>query len=123
MIELGPNRYGKSAIRLVKIVREARRHDVRDLTVTSPSKVTSARAYTAGDNANVVATDTMKNTVYALAPEHLTGAIEAFALVLARHYVEVRRSSGPRCDRRAPLDADPTGGGPAPRRLHALRRR
>ena len=33
MIELGPNRYGKSAIRLVKVIRGLERHQVRDLTV------------------------------------------------------------------------------------------
>ena len=47
-----------------------------------------AASYTDGDNSLVIATDTMKNTVYAFAPEHLTGAIEAFALVLARHFLD-----------------------------------
>ena len=31
--QLGANRYGKSAIRLVKVVRGPDRHEVRDLTV------------------------------------------------------------------------------------------
>jgi urate oxidase len=87
MIELGPNRYGKSAIRLVKVIRHADRHEVRDLTVAIVLEGAFAAAHTEGDNANVVATDTMKNTVYAFAREHLTGAIERFGLVLARHFV------------------------------------
>jgi urate oxidase len=33
-----------------------------------------------------VATDTMKNTVYALAREHLTGSIERYGHVLAHHF-------------------------------------
>ncbi|HEY8987646.1 MAG TPA: urate oxidase, partial [Candidatus Limnocylindrales bacterium] len=44
-------------------------------------------SYSAGDNSGVIATDTMKNTVYALAGEHLTGSIESFGLVLGRHFL------------------------------------
>jgi urate oxidase len=94
-IELGPNRYGKSAIRLVKVIRDGPRHAVRDLTVDIALEGDFAAAHTADDNAHVVATDTMKNTVYALAPKHLTGSIERFGLVLARHHLgpaQVRRA-------------------------------
>jgi urate oxidase len=87
VIELGPNRYGKSAIRLVKVVRHPDRHEVRDLTVGIVLEGDFGAAHTEGDNAKVVATDTMKNTVYAFAREHLTGAVERFGLVLARHFV------------------------------------
>jgi urate oxidase len=87
--ELGANRYGKSAIRLVKVVRGPDRHDVRDLTVAIALEGEFAASYVDGDNTNVVATDTMKNTVYALAGEHLTGPIEAFGMVLADHFLEV----------------------------------
>ncbi len=87
--ELAANRYGKSAIRLVKIVRGADRHEVRDLTVAITLDGDFAAAYVEGDNSLVIATDTMKNTVYALAREHLTGPIEAFGTVLARHFVAI----------------------------------
>ena len=39
MIELGPNRYGKSAIRLVKIIRHADRHEVRDLITATVARL------------------------------------------------------------------------------------
>jgi urate oxidase len=87
--ELAANRYGKSAIRLVKIVRGAEGHAVRDLTVAISLEGDFASSYVEGDNSLVVATDTMKNTVYAFAREHLTGAVEAFGTVLARHFVAV----------------------------------
>jgi urate oxidase len=48
-----------------------------------------ASAHVDADNANVVATDTMKNTVYAFAPEHLHGSIERFGHVLARHFAGI----------------------------------
>lgn len=86
MIELGPNRYGKSGIRLVKVVRRADRHQVRDLTVSVALEGAFEAAHVAGDNSDVVATDTMKNTVYAFAREHLVGPIEGFGLALARHF-------------------------------------
>ena len=115
MTELGPNRYGKSAIRLVKVVREPDRHVVRDLTVAVSLEGDFGAAHTDGDNANVVATDTMKNTVYALAPEHLTGAIEAFGRVLAEHFAAIpqveRATIAIREHRWVPI---PTELGPAP---------
>jgi urate oxidase len=86
VIELGPNRYGKSAIRLVKVIRDPDRHTLRDLTVAVALEGDFGAAHVAGDNASVVATDTMKNTVYAFAREHLTGSIERFGHVLARHF-------------------------------------
>jgi urate oxidase len=87
VIELGPNRYGKQAIRLVRLIREGERHTVRDLTVAVMLDGEFAAAHTDGDNADVIATDTMKNTVYAFAREHLTGAIERFGHVLATHFL------------------------------------
>lgn len=87
MIELGENRYGKAGIRLVKLVREAEGHRVRDLTVAVALEGDFEAAHTRGDNTAVVATDTMKNTVYALAKDHLTGSIEAFGLGLCRHFL------------------------------------
>jgi urate oxidase len=89
--QLGANRYGKSAIRLVKVVRGPDRHEVRDLTVAIALEGEFAASYVDGDNTNVVATDTMKNTVYALAGEHLTGPIEAFGMVLAQHFLDVNQ--------------------------------
>ena len=87
--ELAANRYGKSAIRVVKIVRGTDRHAVRDLTVSIALEGDFASSYVDGDNSLVVATDTMKNTVYAFAREHLTGPVEAFGTVLARHFVAI----------------------------------
>lgn len=86
MFELGANRYGKSRIRLVTVTREPDRHVLRDLTVDVALEGDFTAAHVDGDNTNVVATDTMKNTVYAFARDRLTGAPEAFGLELARHF-------------------------------------
>ena len=85
--ELGENRYGKSRIRLVTVRRGASQHELRDLTVAVELEGDFDAAHTRGDNAGVIATDTMKNTVYAFARDRLTGAPEAFGLELARHFI------------------------------------
>ena len=114
MIELGSNRYGKSAIRLVKVIRGPERHQLRDVTVAIALEGDFGTAHSEGDNSLVVATDTMKNTVYALAPEHLTGPIEVFGRALAEHFLvspQVARSTvSIREHRWLPI---PTDGGPA----------
>ena len=68
-IEMGPNRYGKARIRLVKVDRLPDRHVVRDLTVRIGLEGDFAAAHISGENGEVIATDTMKNTVYALAKD------------------------------------------------------
>ena len=89
MIELGANRYGKAAIRIVRVGRESDPHALRDLTVAVALEGDFTAAHTDGDNANVVATDTMKNTAYAFALDHLHGSIETYAAALAGHFLEV----------------------------------
>ena len=43
MTELGANRYGKSGIRLVKVVRGPDRHQVRDLTVAIAGQILAGK--------------------------------------------------------------------------------
>jgi urate oxidase len=89
MIELASNRYGKAAIRIVRVGRDTTPHALRDLTVAVALEGDFAAAHTDGDNSQVVATDTMKNTAYAYAATHLTGSAEAYATALARHFLEM----------------------------------
>ena len=88
MIELGANRYGKAAIRIVQVGRDTTPHTVHDLTVAVALEGDFTAAHTDGDNRLVVATDTMKNTAYAFAAEHLDGSIETYATELGRHFLE-----------------------------------
>jgi urate oxidase len=84
---LGPNSYGKSRIRLVKLRRREDRDDITDLTVAIRFEGEFTEAHVEGDNADVLPTDTMKNTVYALANAHPLADIESFGLDLARHFL------------------------------------
>jgi urate oxidase len=84
---LGANQYGKAETRVVRIYRDSAEHQIRDLNVSSALRGDFADAHVRGDQALVLPTDTQKNTVYAYAKEHGDGAIEDFALALARHFV------------------------------------
>ena len=88
MIELGANRYGKAAIRVVRVHRGAAGHRLHDLTVAIALEGDFASAHTDGDNSHVVATDTMKNTAYAFAKDHLDGSVEEYGRALAEHFLE-----------------------------------
>ncbi|MFF2274686.1 factor-independent urate hydroxylase [Agromyces sp. NPDC058126] len=84
-IVLGPNRYGKAEVRVVRVTRDTARHEIDDLNVTSQLQGDFAAAHLEGDNAHVVATDTQKNTIFAFARDGV-GAPEEFLLRLAEHF-------------------------------------
>lgn len=87
-ITIGDNQYGKAEVRLVHVTRHGDRHEIRDLNVSTALRGDFAAAHLVGDNSHVVATDTQKNTVYALAQQHGVAQIEEFGLRLGRHFVD-----------------------------------
>ena len=86
-IVLGPNQYGKAETRVVRVYRDTERHEIRDLNVSTLLRGDFAEAHTRGDQASVLPTDSQKNTCFAYAKEKGVGAIEDYALALARHFV------------------------------------
>jgi urate oxidase len=87
-VTLTANSYGKSDVRLVTVRRGPDRHELRDVTLSIRLEGDFAAAYTEGDNGGVVATDTMKNTVYALAADHPFEDVEDFGLALTDHLIQ-----------------------------------
>jgi urate oxidase len=87
MARLASNSYGKARIRLVKVIRHGDRHDVKDLTVGVRLEGDFEEAHVAGDNRKILPTDTMKNTVYALAGGVRIDQIEQFGIALAGHFL------------------------------------
>jgi urate oxidase len=81
------NAYGKAAVRLVKVDRAATAHVLHDLTVEVQLQGDFGPAHTAGDNSQVLPTDTMRNTVYALARQGPVDPPEEFGERLARHFL------------------------------------
>jgi urate oxidase len=86
-IVLGRAGYGKSEVRLVKVSRRPDGHDLRDLTVAVALEGDFDAAYVEGDNTGLLATDTMRNTVYALAKEEPIDDIESFGKRLVEHFL------------------------------------
>jgi urate oxidase len=81
------NRYGKARVRLVKVRRSSDPHELVDLTFDIQLEGAFDAVYLAGDNASCVATDTMKNTVYALARQDPLDQVESFSQRLADHFI------------------------------------
>lgn len=87
-IVLSQSNYGKSEVRIFKVNRQGNRHEVCDLNVNVSLEGDFEAAHTVGDNTGLLATDTMRNTVYALAKEHPFETVEEFGLALVNHFLE-----------------------------------
>ncbi len=81
------NSYGKSGVRILKIIRNADRHELMEFTVDIRLYGDFETAHTDGDNSLVLPTDTMKNTVYVLAKKHSFTSAEEFGKILSKHFV------------------------------------
>jgi urate oxidase len=84
---LSQSNYGKSEIRLVKVVRGEARHELSDVTVDVMLEGDFDAAHSEGDNSALIATDTMRNAVYVLAAKHDVSELEAFGRALVEHFV------------------------------------
>ncbi|OLP03442.1 urate oxidase [Mycolicibacterium porcinum] len=87
-IILGKNQYGKAENRVVRIYRDTPRHEIRDVTVSTCLRGDFSAAHLTGNQADVLPTDTQKQTAYAYAKEKGLLAIEDYGLDLARHFVD-----------------------------------
>lgn len=88
-MKLVDHRYGKSRVRVMKVLRDGATHTIKELDAAVALSGDFETSYTLpeGDNSRVVATDTMKNTVNVLAHEHLGHENERFALTLGGHFL------------------------------------
>jgi urate oxidase len=86
-IRLGENNYGKQRVRILQVSRQPGRHDIKELTLGIRLEGEFEAAHTEGDNRSVLPTDTMKNTVYALAKHHAIESPEEFCLRLTDHFL------------------------------------
>jgi urate oxidase len=85
---LGANQYGKAENRVVRIVRDTPRHQIRDLNVSTSLRGEFTEAHTTGDQSQVLPTDTQKNTAFAYAKLHGISSPEDYALALGRRLLD-----------------------------------
>jgi urate oxidase len=94
-VRLNAHRYGKSRVRVLKVLRDGDLHTIKELSARVLLEGEFDRSFTAADNAEVVATDTMKNTINVLAHDHLGAENEPFARRVSEHflgrYVQISR--------------------------------
>lgn len=82
--------YGKHRVRISKIRRDPSRpnhHELIEASVNVELEGEFDAAYTDADNQSIVATDTCKNTVYAIGKDDDFLSIETFVARLAEHFI------------------------------------
>lgn len=94
-VKMGANNYGKADVRLFKVFRDAPRHEIKDVWVRVAMEGDFDAAHVSGDNTDLLATDTVRNTIYGLAVDGFTGSVEDYGKTLIRHFV----SQGPKVAR------------------------
>ena len=81
--------YGKDNVKFLKVKKDKTNpkiHEIMEATVCVLLKGDFEVSYTEADNAPIVPTDTVKNTILILARKHDTFPIEKFAAILALHF-------------------------------------
>jgi urate oxidase len=94
-MKLIAHNYGKAKVRVLKVFRAGAIHSIKELDVQVMLHGDFDASYTKADNALVVATDSIKNTVNVLAKQKLGAETEPFGILLGEHflakYKQVRR--------------------------------
>jgi urate oxidase len=90
MASVAAARYGKDNVRVYKVERDEKTgfQTVTEMTVCVLLEGAIEVSYTHADNSVVVATDSMKNTVYIKAKENPVTPPELFASILGTHFIE-----------------------------------
>lgn len=88
-VKLGANNYGKAEVQMMKVFRDTPRHEIKDVRVRVAMYGDFEAAHAAGDNTDLVATDTVRNTIYALAKVGFGSSIEEFGKELVAHFAQV----------------------------------
>ncbi|CAM1510004.1 Fc.00g003390.m01.CDS01 [Cosmosporella sp. VM-42] len=83
-------RYGKDNVRVYKVHRDASTgvQTVTEMTVCCLLEGDIETSYTQADNSVVVATDSIKNTIYIKAKEHPVNPPELYASILGTHFID-----------------------------------
>ncbi|GBP36817.1 Uricase [Eumeta japonica] len=84
---LSDHGYGKGAVKLLHVHRDGDFHSIREFEVFTDLKLTSESAYVSGDNKEIVATDSQKNTIYLLAKKYGIKTPEEFGAAVVSHFL------------------------------------
>jgi urate oxidase len=87
-MKLHSHRYGKAKVRVFKKLQQDGIHTPKELEVTTLLEGDFGASYTKDDNSQVIATDSIKNTVNFLAYQELGSETEPFAIAVTRHFLK-----------------------------------
>ncbi|XP_069795439.1 uricase isoform X1 [Narcine bancroftii] len=79
--------YGKDAVKVLTIRREGRYHYIKEIEANIQLTLKTLKDYIHGDNSDIIPTDTMKNTIHALAKLKGIRTIEEFGLDICDHFL------------------------------------
>ncbi|MBI1371117.1 MAG: urate oxidase [Planctomycetes bacterium] len=82
------NQYGKQRVRVSKIKRKSDRHEFVEAAIDALLEGDFAASYAAGDNTKVIATDSIRNTIYVKAKDDPWTTIESLGVTLAKHFID-----------------------------------
>ncbi|KAK2003712.1 urate oxidase [Colletotrichum falcatum] len=88
MSYLASARYGKDNVRVYKVERNGANQTVTEMTVCCLLEGDIDVSFTAADNSVIVATDSIKNTIYIKAKENPVNPPELFASILGTHFLD-----------------------------------
>jgi len=80
--------YGKAGVKLLFASKNGLKHSISELEVQSLLSLDSEKDYREGDNSDIIATDSQKNTIYILAKQYGVDNPEKFGILLARHFID-----------------------------------
>jgi len=87
MFKIVESAYGKTGVKMLHVSKEGSLHTIRELEVVTLLTLNNNKDYETGDNSDIIATDSQKNTVYVLAKQYGVSTPEEFGLLLATHFV------------------------------------
>ncbi|KAE8294108.1 Uricase [Larimichthys crocea] len=79
--------YGKNTVKVLVIRRQGSHHFIIELKADVQLTLKTRKDYLKGDNSDIIPTDTMKNTVHALAKLKGVKNIEQFSLDICHHFL------------------------------------
>ncbi|KAA8650565.1 hypothetical protein EYZ11_009711 [Aspergillus tanneri] len=90
MSEITAARYGKDNVRVYKVHKDEKTgiQTVVEMTVCVLLEGDIETSYTKADNSVIVATDSIKNTIYILAKQHPVTPPELFGSILGTHFIQ-----------------------------------
>uniref|UniRef100_A0AAQ5WZ19 Uricase n=1 Tax=Amphiprion ocellaris TaxID=80972 RepID=A0AAQ5WZ19_AMPOC len=79
--------YGKNSVKVLFIRRQRNHHEIIELKADVELTLKTRKDYLSGDNSDIIPTDTIKNTVHALAKIRGVKTIEQFSLDICHHFL------------------------------------